>query len=315
MPLLANAAGGPPVVVPPVVNLGPKLLGLTWVDPDGTAWNWMDRRQVFATNVAGLGTPTPAMSTLGLPSGGVIVQNYLPQPRTITVGLFAYNDDQAAWLALLDRISVSLWTVRSGEPAPGTLIVHHPDGSARQIDAFVTAGNDQSNDDNSKSGLTWSTWALTLTCPDPYWRDAEVTTLTFEESTAVGIPPMPPVDLAPATVLGNTTVTNTGDADAYPIWTIHGPGTPTMTNTTTGRVWSLKSPLISTDVWTIDTSPDGRASVTDQDGISQWAALAQSAPRDLWPLVPGVNKLDLALAGAEAGSKIELSYTPRRLRA
>lgn len=314
MPLLANGIGAPPVI-PPVVNLGPQLLGVTWIDPDGASWDWMDRHQMFATAVAGLGTPTPAMATLGLPSGGALVQNYLPQPRTVTVGLFAYDDDQVAWLDLLDRISASLWTVRGGKPTPGTLIIAHPDGTARQIDAFVTAGNDQADDDNTKSGLTWSTWALTLTCPDPYWRDADTTTLSFAESTSAGIPPMPPVDLAPATVLGNTTVTNTGDADAYPIWKITGPGTPTMTNTTTGRVWSLKSPLISTDVWTIDTSPDGRASVIDQDGTSQWAALAASPPRDLWPLVRGVNKLDLALAGAEVGSKIELSYTPRRLRA
>lgn len=315
MPLLASGITTTPPVKPPPVDLGPHLMGVTYVDPDGVAWDWMDVDEVFCTAMAGLGTPTPTMATRSLPSGGAIPQSYLPQPRAVVVGLFASQDLQPDFLALQDRIARALWTVRGGKPAPGTLILHRPDGSARQLDVFHTAGGDQADDDGTKSGLTWTTYALTFTATDPFWRDAEPTVLTFEESTAVGIPPMPPIDLAPATVLGNTTVNVGGDTDTYPVWTIHGPGTPTMTNTTTGRVWSLKTPLISTDVWTIDTAPDGQASVIDQDGNSQWGALASSAPRDLWPLVPGTNQLDLALAGAEAGSKIELSYTRRWLRA
>lgn len=314
MPLLSSGVAASPVVPAPV-RLGPKLMGVTYVDPDGAAWDWMDIDGVFCTAMSGIGTPTPALGTLGLPSGGAIPQSYIPQQRAITVGLFASQPDQAAFLALQDRLARALWTVRAGQPAPGTLSLQRPDGTVRQLDVYVTAGADQADDDATKSGLTWTTFALTLTALDPYWRDSDPTTLTYAESTAAGIPPMPPIDLAPATVLGATAVDNSGDADAWPVWTITGPGTPVISNLTTGRVWSLKQALISTDVWTVNTAPDGQASVTDQDGNSQWAALAQSAPRDLWPLVPGTNRLDLALAGAEVGSKIQLSYTRRWLRA
>lgn len=315
MPLLSNGIGGGPPVVPPVVDLGPSLMGVTYVDPDGGVWDWMEVDEVFCTAMAGLGTPTPAMATLGLPSGGAIPQSYQGQARAVTVGLFASQVLQDDFLALQDKIARALWTVRGGTPAPGTLILHRPDGSARQLDVFHTAGGDQADDDGTKSGLTWTTYALTLTALDPYWRDADPTVLTFTESTAVGIPPLPPIDLAPATVLGDTTINVLGDAETYPTWTITGPGTPTISNLSTGRTWSLKTPLISTDVWTIDTSPDGRASVTDQDGVSRWGALASAPPRDLWPLTPGINHLDLELAGAEAGSSIRLSYTSRWLRA
>ena len=192
--------------------------------------------------------------------------------------------------------------------------MQRPDGSARQIPVYCTVGPDQPDDDITKSGRLHSLFTLTFQAPDPMWVDADPTLIEFAAvPSGAGVPPMPPVILAPSTVLGITTVTNSGDADAYPVWTIYGPGTPTLTNTTTGRAFGLSSAIGSGDWVTVDTRPLMQSAV-DQAGANQWADLVESDPRDLWSLVPGDNDLNLALAGSGTGSRIVLSYTRRWLR-
>ena len=138
--------------------------------------------------------------------------------------------------------------------------------------------------------------------------------MQFGSSSATGVPPMPPIQLAPATLLGDNTVTNTGDADAYPVWTITGPGQPTLTNNTTGRSFGLDVTLSSDEVVVVDTRPTMQSAV-DQDGEDRWGDLVKTSPRDLWPLVPGENELNLSMASSGTGSQITLSYTRRWLRA
>lgn len=314
MPLLVKRPSAP--VVPPSPGFNPDRLGVTYIDPDGHAWAWGDlTAKVFATAVAGLGSPPVAFTQLGLPSGGAFAQSHLAAARTITVGLYAYDDeDQEAFLALVDRLAKALWSQRAGKPAPGILVIARPDGTARQIKVYCTDGMDLSDDDRTKSGLMWATYPVTLAAPDPFFEDADATSREFGSSTAAGVPPMPPIVLAPSSLLGDTSVDNSGDADAYPVWTIHGPGTPTLTNTTTGRSFGLDVSLGDDEVVVVDTRP-GMQSAVDQDSVNRWADLVRSSPRDLWQLIPGVNDLNLSIGDSGAGSKISLSFTRRWLRA
>jgi hypothetical protein len=125
---------------------------------------------------------------------------------------------------------------------------------------------------------------------------------------------MPPVELAPGALIGNVRVTNAGDADAHPVWAITGPGTPTLTNTTTGKSFGLAVPLAAGETVTIDTRPTMQSAV-DSAGRNRWPDLVKTSPRQLWPLIPGENVVDLQLAGADPGSRIVLSFTRRWLRA
>ena len=125
---------------------------------------------------------------------------------------------------------------------------------------------------------------------------------------------MPPVLLSPPSTLGSATVTNEGGGDAYPVWKIYGPGTPTITNNTTGRSFGMSSALTSGEVVTVDTRPTLQSAV-DGTGADRWGDLVKSSPRDLWTLPPGVNQLTVVLAGSGAGSAVELTYHQRWLRA
>jgi hypothetical protein len=293
----------------------PVPLGLTYVDPDGQAWPLTDRDSgVVATTCAGIAGPQPSATNVNLPGGGAIPLSYRPAARAITLGVFMEGATQADFLGLQDRWARAIWNERAGEPAPGLLVLARPDGSSRQIPVMCIDGGDQSDDDASKSGLTWSTYALTFAADDPLWADSDPIELSFGSSSAAGVPAMPPIVLAPATLLGDNQVTNSGDADSYPVWTIHGPGQPTLTNNTTGRTFGLDVTLDTGEVVIVDSRPTMQSAV-DQDDTDRWGDLVKSSPRDLWPLIPGLNDLTLSLASSGDGSKIVLSYTRRWLRA
>jgi hypothetical protein len=295
----------------------PVPLGLTYTDPDGSLWAWSDvTGQVIATNVQGLGSPPPSLTALALPSGGALAQSYMGAIRAIVVGLLVVDDNQAAFIGAMDRLTRALWTERAGNPSPGTFAVQRPGGSSRQISVLTTSGPDRPDESRDSAGLTWCSFAVTFRALDPYWEDADTTTLEFQAAPpGAGVPPMPPVILSPGTVLGETLVTNTGDADAWPVWEITGPGTPTITNTTTGRSWGLDVSLGMGEIVTVTTGTDGNASAVDDTDADRWGDLVKSSPRDLWSLVPGDNQLDLALSGSGTGSKIRMTYRRRWLAA
>lgn len=310
MPLLVKQ---PVTHVPLPVH--PVPLGLTYVDPDGRAWALTDRSSgVVALACAGISGPSVSATSVNLPGGGASPQSYRPAARTITLGIFTEGATQAEFLERQDRWARAIWNERLGNPAPGLLVLARPDGTSRQISVMCIDGGDQSDDDPTKSGLTWSTYALTFAAGDPLWADSDAIELSFGSSSAAGVPPMPPIVLAPATLLGDNQVVNSGDADSYPLWTIHGPGQPTLTNNTTGRSFGLDVTLGSSEVVVVDTRAPNQSAV-DQDGDDRWGDLVKSSPRDLWPLVPGTNDLNLSISGSGAGSKITLSYTRRWLRA
>jgi len=315
MPVIVGAGAviTPP---PPAISTGPVPLSVIYVDPDGGQWSLSDRDgDVHVTALTGLGGPPSLLTVIGLPGGGALPQQMIPAIRTIILGLFVEAGEQGDFLALQDSLARAFWTQRGGAPSAGTLIVGRPDGTARQIAVYCTTGLDQADDDSTKSGLAWSTYTLTFQAPDPLFADAEPVTIEFVATpVGAGVPPMPPVDLAPGSVLGLTTVTNSGDADAYAVWTIFGPGTPVLSNLTTGLAFGLNAPLGPTEVVTVDTRP-GMQSAIDGTGANRWANLVQADPRDLWPLLPGDNDLDLTLGGSGPTSAIVMSYTRRWLRA
>lgn len=314
MPLIALPAEYVPP--PPAEVIAPRPLSISYLDPDGTTWNFDDDGTgIFATAVAGIGSPPVAFTSLPLPAGGALAQLLTPQIRSIVVGLYLYDDwDQDAFLALRDRLTRALWTIRAGQPAPGTLTVSRPDGSSRSISVLCTDGPSMVTDDASKSGLTWTSMVVTFQAVDPFWADADETVLPFTSGTAAGVPPMPPTALNSASLLGLTTVTNDGDADAYPIWSITGPGTPTITNNTTGLAWGLGVALGPTETLTVDTRPTLQSAV-DGVGANRWGDLTASNPRSLWWLVPGDNDVNLQMAGSTSNTSVTLTYVRRWLRA
>lgn len=318
-PTAPGPGGGHPEQ-PPVDLTARFPQQVTYLDPDGTSWSWSNPLTgCVVTGVAGIGSPPASLSGVALSGGGSLAQSYSAAKRSIVVGLHVFDEaTQAGLLDLMDRLAFALWTERAGLPTPGTLRFARPSGTVRQIEVYCTSGPEQTDSDSTRDAYQWSTsYGLTFeSALDPFFRDVDpIGPLVFSAPpVSGGVPPMPPVLLAPAITLGQATVTNTGNGDAYPIWTITGPGVPTLTNGTTGREFSLDVTLGSGEVITVDTRP-AQQSAVDQDGDDRWGDLVKTSPRDLWTLVPGANLLNLQMASAGTGSSISMVYHRRWLRA
>jgi hypothetical protein len=158
-------------------------------------------------------------------------------------------------------------------------------------------------------------YTITLQTPDPFWYDQSADSLTFAISSAAGILPLLPIGLSSGSVLGAASVLNEGSAYTFPVWTLTGPGTPTMQNLTTGRSWALTSAVPAGHVVEVVTQP-GRQSVVDTTtSANLWDSLSITSPRDLWALVPGINNINIAMAGSTPATKVGISWRARWLRA
>lgn len=317
MPLIVGAQVAPPPAPAPADIRSP--IQVTYIDPDGTVWPWSDPSSgIIVTSVTGIGSPPASYADISLPGGGSLAQSYTAAARQIVIGLHVFDESsQAGLLDMVDRLARALWTERAGVPAPGTLVFTRPGGQARRIDVYCTSGPEHGDEDATANAYQTSTsYGLTFASAlDPMFQDATATgPIVFEPSPAGGgVPPMPPVLLRPRSTLGATQVTNEGNGDSYPIWEITGPGTPTLTNVTTGRSFSLEL-LGAGETITVDTRP-ARQSAVDQLGADRWGDLVKTSPRDLWVLPVGTSDLELEIAGADVGSRIALTYVRRWLRA
>ena len=177
------------------------------------------------------------------------------------------------------------------------------DSSAREIDAYYSDGF------GGESGENWlfAKAAITLYCPDGYWRDVDPVTITNSYVAGADyLNPFPQVSAGLA--LGETVLANPGDVDAWPTWTITGPITAvTATNVTTGYEFTLTYALNAGEQITITTQqptvrgPAGQNLVSALDWPSAY----------LWSLAPGDNDVIFNVSGATAGTTVELAFHPR----
>ena len=150
---------------------------------------------------------------------------------------------------------------------------------------------------------------ITLTAGDPFFTSAELETL----SHPAGFRATPFLDdlstlpLSPDQAIGTITVENTGDAPAWPTWTVIGPGT-TPDRLAHGRAPSAgRGSLAVGETLTVDTKAG-----TVTDGLATTAT-------QTWPpaLVSGPSLLArtrsrLLLSGTTTASRIVCSWQARK---
>lgn len=195
----------------------------------------------------------------------------------------------------------------------GRLRVTAPDASERELVCRYIRGL-EGNEQIDVHGLVWVKLVLVFRASDPYWyaRNTVVDSYTAAASTGLFFP-LPPLRLSSASVFADATVDNPGDVEAWPVWTVTGPGSGlVLRNLSTGESLSLSTALGSGESVAIDTRP-GVKTVTKSDGTNLFGDL--SATSALWALQSGTNSLRVELSGVTSASGVVLSYTPRYLGA
>ncbi|KPC86250.1 serine/arginine repetitive matrix protein 2 [Streptomyces sp. NRRL WC-3753] len=296
----------PPVEIPEI-----GYASVTYVDPTGTRWPMTDLSAswyTLAENVSGMGAAPYTLTADPHPRGGSRLRHVQPQSRDIVWPVFVKGIDHMAFTKnWRDLARAFTRTLREG---PGWLEVARPDGSARRIAVYYNGGWDGRG--QTATGINWDSAVLTLWCEDPYWQDVQAQTVHRESGSQVDyLAPYPSV--SSSQVLGATTVDNGGDVDVWPTWTVTGPATSiTFTREDNGDAFTLDmtatahGALLAGQTVTISTDPPRVRSGTEvlTPGLNFPDAV-------LWSIPPGRTPVTFLLAGAEAGSAVDLTFYPR----
>jgi hypothetical protein len=204
----------------------------------------------------------------------------------------------------------SLAALLDPKRGPVTLTVAHDDGTRRRIDGLLSAPFGQSLE--MAEGSLWRRVGVKLRCGDPFWA-ADQQTRTFRLG---GTPPpflspsFLPVRLAESQITGALVVTNPGDADAYPVWTLTGPCDDAAISLE-GTSWTVPAGLGDGQTLVVDTRR-GVQSVT-LDATPAWGALGPGA--QLGALAPGDNDVTVTVTGATDDTVLDVAWAERWLTA
>lgn len=220
--------------------------------------------------------------------------------------LLVYADDEPT-LALVRRQLVYAMNPLRGS---GTLRNTAQDGSVRDLVCKLVAG--LSGDESAQNRAPGNFLApLEFEAADPFWYDRDYTSLSFSTGASVLFLASPFLGphISSSGIASSFSVFNSGDVEAWPIWTITGPGnTITLSNTTTGKALVLSITITAGQVLTIDTRP-GHKTVTREDGSNQFATVSSTS--SLWELATGNNAVTLSISGTTTASGLQLQYKQR----
>lgn len=279
----------------------------TWTDPEGVEWELSntspDLGWFTTSGPAGWGATQYEIVTDPLPRGGEDVRFIRAQPARIIWPLHIWGETYDQFRARYRSIKRAFtMTVHRGHM--GTLRVARQDGTdAREIDCFYEEGF------SGEAGENWlsANPAITLFCPDGYWRAVDAVTTVHSYVPGVDyLDPFPQVSESLA--LGETVLANPGDVDAWPVWTITGPTTAvSATNITTGYSFTITYGLAAGETIVITTN---RPTIRGPVGQNLVNALDWPTAY-LWPLIPGDNDVIFNVTGGDTGTSVELTFHPR----
>lgn len=171
-----------------------------------------------------------------------------------------------------------------------------------RVAEVVASGSDR-YPGHQRATLVWRAF-------DPYWRGSEVV-----REYAVAAPDFFsaggfPLQLSGATISAVVSEDNAGDADAWPVWMVRGPGVPRLENETTGRVLEFDTLTLAVgDELMVDTTPGVKTVEVNGANVYDQLTLESS----LFGLEPGVNMLNVDLQDGTEQSLVRLRYRPRTL--
>ncbi len=289
----------------------------TWIDPDGVEWPLSliaDDPGWFTTNgPAGTGAAPIEIVTDPLARGGETPRFIRSKPRRIQWPVYIGGDTHLEYKLRRRALTVA-FTKTKQRLYHGWLKVALSDGSARRIACYY----EQGMEGESGEGHTYSRDVITLWCPDGYWQDilpvVEQRTFVTDESPFLS----PFITITSSSVVSdpggdpNTEITNVGDVDAWPEWTVVGPMAKlTAINYTLGLRFAVTYSLAAGQQLKIYTDPRPMVRGPGEVNLSRYVDWFNPLGTTLWPLTDGVNEISFQLDGADTGSLVELLFYPR----
>lgn len=283
---------------------------MSWFDASGTEWPLNGDAYLFLDNPGRKGfkgLPPMATTVLQTPLvDGDTPRFTLAQPRPLEVHALIQGSNQTDF----ETVRTQLQNAMNPKRGDGYFRATRADGVMRDIFCRYDSGF-EGDESWGVSSSVYEEVLLKFVAHDPYWYDTLATVLTFPASAATNFFPITPLKLSSSSVLGNNSIYNGGDAEAYPVWTITGPGTnPILTNGTTGKAITTTVTLAAGETLVIDTQAK-TARIPQRTPPTDNLFSALSFASVLWTLVVGQNAISVTMGATAAGSQIQVSYKQR----
>jgi hypothetical protein len=241
----------------------------------------------------GLGLPPVDVQWLEGAGDGASFRGQRVKPRDIDLPLHIVARDRTHLKELLSRLAVML-------AGPVTLRLIEADGSDWSTTVRRVGGGTYAYGVDTIGETDFST-VITLRAGDPFFTYSRTTRRTIE-NTGGGrglLRGLAKLRISASQAIGTITLENLGDATAYPVWDIHGPGRDFKAVATTGERLHWTGLLGRDDTLRIDTRA---GTVVDGTGASRYAELAP-APR-FWTIPPGTTVATASLEDTSPGTPV-----------
>lgn len=150
---------------------------------------------------------------------------------------------------------------------------------------------------------------VTLRAGDPFWTSVDLTrkTLTTGGSATPFLSALAGLPVASSQQIGEIALENVGNAQAFPVWKLVGPGRNFVADLGNGSRFEWRGTLAVGETLTIDTQ---LCTVIDGAGLNRYGELGP-APR-LWAIPPGFWVTEASLLDTATETSVTCSWATRR---
>lgn len=253
------------------------------------------------SGLIGLGLPPVSVQWLEGAGDGATYRGKRVLPRDFDLPLDILGHDRDDLKRLLKRLTLML--------ANGcTLRVIEDNGTTWSTDVQRIGGGNYAygTDTIGEKDLQM---VLTLRAGDPYFTSSATTSQSIggDTTTPGFLSGLTSMQVASSQAIGDILLENTGDASAWPVWEVRGPGNNFRAISPSGAVLHWTGTLLTGETLIIDAL---RGSVVDGLGANRYADLA-AAPR-FWSIPPGITSAEASLLNVTAASKIVCTWRTRK---
>ncbi|MFF3416816.1 phage tail family protein [Streptomyces sp. NPDC002698] len=273
---------------------------------------------VLQPGVSGLDMPPMELHANDSPNlDGSMYRGVRTAARPVLLPLFVYGIDRKTSRAFKRKLADAL------NPKNGfcVLTLVEQDGVVRRLQCYYVSGM-EGNEATGATGFTWTSYGIQLVAYDPwFYGDTETEAhWSFGQALPFLGNPFLPLKLSSGTpASGELIVTNPGDIEAWPVWTITG---PLKSFTFTGPAAPGKTPpswgipaqpggadaLQAGRTLTVDCRP-GYKTITDDQGTNYFPLL--SANPNLWSVPKGTSTVQANLVSGSGTPTVKLELLPR----
>ncbi|MFF4054609.1 phage tail family protein [Streptomyces sp. NPDC001708] len=253
------------------------------------------------SRATGLGLPPVSVQWLEGAGDGATYRGTRVQTRDIDVPIEILANDRSDLQAKLSRLALML--------AGGcTLVLDDGSGVQWSTEVHRVGGGDYTYGEDTVGEREFQT-VVTFRAGDPFFTSSaqQLRTVSGAATTTPFLSSVAGMPVAPSQAIGQINLSNSGDAVAYPVWEVRGPGDHFVATSPTGETLKWNGTLTASQKLIIDTR---KGTVKDETGANRYDLLG-TAPR-FWTVQPGESTAVASLLNTTSASQITCSWYPRK---